>query len=98
MKLEGIFLEAKECVFLSRSKSAKSHILLKKRCFSVTVPVQYMSCWTGLNVFDYVRSYGNPFQQTDNHVKLYQKPCARVNSSFVIFGVKKLELKNSLYV
>ena len=65
--------------------------------FSVTVPVQYMSCWTGLNVFDYVRSYGNPFQQTDNHVKLYQKPCARVNSSFVIFGVKKLELKISLY-
>ena len=65
--------------------------------FSVTVPVQYMSCWTGLNVFDYVRSYGNPFQQTDNHVKLYQKPCARVNSSFAIFGVKKLELKISLY-
>lgn len=56
-----------------------------------------MSCWTGLNVFDYVRSYGNPFQQTDNHVKLYQKPCARVNSSFAIFGVKKLELKISLY-
>ena len=50
-----------------------------------------MSCWTGLNVFDYVRSYGNPFQQTDNHVKLYQKPCARVNSGFAIFGVKKLE-------
>ena len=50
-----------------------------------------MSCWTGLNVFDYVRSYGNPFQHTDNHVKLYQKPCARVNSSFAIFGVEKLE-------
>ena len=98
MKLEGIFLEAKECVFLSRSKSAKSHILLKKRCFSVTVPVQYMSCWTGLNVFDYVRSYGNPFQQTDNHVELYQKLCARVNSRFAIWGFKKLELKISLYV
>lgn len=25
-------------------------ILLKKKYFSVTVPVQYMSCWTGLNV------------------------------------------------
>lgn len=41
--------------------------------------------------FDHVRSYDNPFQQTDNHVKLYQKPCARVNSSFAILGVKKLE-------
>ena len=50
-----------------------------------------MSCWTGLNVFDYVRSYGNPFQQTDNHMELYQKLCARVNSSFAIFGVEKLE-------
>lgn len=70
---------------------------MKKRWFSVTVPVQYMSCWTGLNVFDYVRSYGNPFQQTDNHVKLYQKLCARVNSRFEIFRVKKLEFKNSLY-
>lgn len=66
-------------------------ILLKKKYFSVTVPVQYMSCWTGLNVFDHVRSYDNPFQQTDNHVKLYQKPRARVNSSFAIFGVEKLE-------
>ena len=74
------------------------HILLKKRCFSVTVPVQYMSCWTGLNVFDYVRSYRNPFQQTDNHVELYQKLCARVNSRFAIWGFKKLELKISLYV
>ncbi len=72
-------------------------ILLKKKYFSVTVPVQYMSCWTGLNVFDHVRSYDNPFQQTDNHVKLYQKPCARVNSSFAIFGVEKLEFWNSLY-
>ena len=50
-----------------------------------------MSCWTGLNVFDHVRSYDNPFQQADNHVKLYQKPCARVNSGVAIFGVKKLE-------
>lgn len=66
-------------------------ILLKKKYFSVTVPVQYMSCWTGLNVFDHVRSYDNPFQQTDNHVKLYQKPCARVNSGVAIFGVEKLE-------
>lgn len=63
-------------------------ILLKKKYFSVTVPVQYMSCWTGLNVFDHVRSYDNPFQQTDNHVKLYQKPCARVNSSFAILESK----------
>lgn len=47
-----------------------------------------MSCWTGLNVFDHVRSYDNPFQQTDNHVKLYQKPCARVNSSFAILESK----------
>ena len=50
-----------------------------------------MSCWTGLNVFDYVRLYGNPFQQTDNHVELYQKLCARVNSRFAIWGFKKLE-------
>ena len=48
--------------------------------FFATVPVQYMSCWTGLNVFGYVRSYGNPFQQTDNHMRLYQKLCAGVNS------------------
>ena len=72
-------------------------ILLKKKYFSVTVPVQYTSCWTGLNVFDYVRSYGNPFQQTDNHMELYQKLCARVNSSFAIFEVEKLELKILLY-
>lgn len=72
--------------------------LLKKRCFSVTVPIQYMSCWTGLNVFDHVCSYGNPFQQTDSHMKLYQKLCAGVNSRFAIFMVKKLELKISLYV
>ena len=71
--------------------------LLKKRCFSVTVPVQYMSCWTGLNVFDHVCSYGNPLQQTDSHMKLYQKLCAGVNSRFAIFMVKKLELKISLY-
>ena len=65
--------------------------------FSATVPVQYMSCWTGLNVFDHVRSYDNPFQQTDNHMELYQKLCARVNSRFVILGFKKLELKISHY-
>ena len=52
--------------------------------FSATVPVQYMSCWTELNVFDHVRSYDNPFQQTDNHMELYQKLCARVNSRFAI--------------
>ena len=54
----------------------------------------------GLIFVDFVnvRSYGNPFQQTDNHVKLYQKLCARVNSRFAIWGFKKLELKNSLYV
>ena len=91
------FLKLKNVVFLSRSKSAKSHILLKKRCFSVTVPVQYMSCWTGLNFFDYVRSYGNPFQQTDNH-GIVSKLCARVNSRFAPWGFKKLELKISLYV
>ena len=73
------------------------HVLLKKRCFSVTVPVQYMSCWTGLNVFDHVRSYDNPFQQTDNHMELYQKLCVRVNSGFAIWGFKKLEFWNSLY-
>jgi|GEM_PF-3611847 len=50
-----------------------------------------MSCWTGLNVFDYVRSYVNPFQQTDNQVKLYQKLCARVNSGFNVFMDKKVE-------
>ena len=72
-------------------------ILLKKKYFSVTVPVQYMSCWTGLNVFDHVRSYDNPFQQTDNHMELYQKLCARVNSRFAIWGFKKLEFWNSLY-
>ena len=72
-------------------------ILLKKKYFSVTVPVQYMSCWRGLNVFDYVRSYGNPFQQIDNHVELYQKLCARVNSRYATLGFKKLELKISLY-
>lgn len=71
-------------------------ILLKKKYFSVTVPVQYMSCWTGLNVFDHVRSYDNPFQQTDNHVKLYQKPCARVNSSFAILESKTGILKFAL--
>ena len=53
----------------------------------------------GLIFVDFVnvRSYGNPFQQTDNHVKLYQKLCARVNSRFAIWGFKKLELKISLY-
>jgi hypothetical protein len=50
-----------------------------------------MSCWTGLNVFDHVRSYDNPFQQTDNHMELYQKLCVRVNSRFAIWGVEKLE-------
>ena len=65
--------------------------------FSVTVPVQYMPCWTGLNVFDHVRSYDNPFQQTDNHMELYQKLCARVNSWFNIFMDKKAEFLNSLY-
>ena len=64
---------------------------------NIEIMKAYMSCWTGLNVFDYVRSYGNPFQQTDNHVKLYQKLSARVNSRFEIFRVKKLEFKNSLY-
>lgn len=72
-------------------------ILLKKMYFSVTVPVQYMSCWTGLNVFDHVRSYDNPFQQTDNHMELYQKLCARVNSRIAIFRVGKLEFRISLY-
>ena len=72
-------------------------ILLKKKYFSVTVPVQYMSCWTGLNVFDHVRSYDNPFQQTDNHMELYQKLCARVNSRINIFRVNKVEFKISLY-
>lgn len=72
-------------------------ILLKKKYFSVTVPVQYMSCWTGLNVFDHVRSYDNPLQQTDNHMELYQKLCARVNSGFAIWRFKKLEFWNSLY-
>ena len=52
-----------------------------------------MSCWTGLNVFDYVRLYGNPFQQTDNHVELYQKLCARVNSRFAIWDSKNWNLK-----
>ena len=65
--------------------------------FSATVPVQYMSCWTGLNVFDHVRSYDNPFQQTDNHMELYQKLCARVNSRIAIFRVGKLEFRISLY-
>ena len=66
--------------------------------FFATVPVQYMSCWTGLNVFGYVRSYGNPFQQTDNHMRLYQKLCAGVNSRIGILKGTKLEFKNSLYV
>ena len=44
------------------------------------------------------RSYDNPFQQTDNHMELYQKLCARVNSEFDDFRVRKLEFKNSHYV
>ena len=48
--------------------------LIEEKVFSVTIPVQYMSYWTVVNVFDYV--YGNPFQQTDKHMKLYQKLCA----------------------
>ena len=51
----------------------------------------------GLNVFGYVRSYGDPFRQTDNHMRLYQKPCARVNSGFEYLGVEKLEFKISHY-
>ena len=57
-----------------------------------------MSGWIRLNVFDYDRSYSNPFRQTDNHIKLYQKLCARVNSGIEIFSGKKLEFKNSLYI
>ena len=37
-------------------------------------------------------------RQTDNHMRLYQKPCARVNSGFEYFGVEKLEFKISHYV
>ena len=64
--------------------------------FFATVPVQYMFCWTGLNVFGYVRSYGNPFQQTDNHMRLYQKLCARVNSRIGI--LKGSNLKDELQI
>lgn len=39
-----------------------------------------------------------PFQQTDNHMRLYQKLCAGVNSRFGVLGLEKTEFRNSLYV
>ena len=36
-------------------------------------------------------------EQIDNHMRLYQKPCARVNSKCEDFEVKKLEFENSHY-